>query len=112
MVGAAIDERCAVELVIAELLEVFYAHTVSPVCIAFITESIMCLYIGSFHFTLGLLAFTAFFTVGVLVPLIVSRRSGSLYGDILKKVIYTFTMQASFSSAATVRLISQLISGT
>ena len=30
-----------------ELLEVFYAHTVSPVCIAFITESIMCLYIGS-----------------------------------------------------------------
>lgn len=66
-----------------ELLEVFYAHTVSPVCIAFITESIMCLYIGSFHFTLGLLAFTAFFTVGVLVPLIVSRRSGSL-GDELR----------------------------
>ena len=66
-----------------ELLEVFYAHTVSPVCIAFITESIMCLYIGSFYFTLGLLAFTAFFTVGVLVPLIVSRRSGSL-GDELR----------------------------
>ena len=29
MVGAAIDERCAVELVIAELLEVFYQWQMS-----------------------------------------------------------------------------------
>lgn len=33
-----------------ELLEVFYAHTISPICIA------MCLFIGSFHPYMGLLA--------------------------------------------------------
>lgn len=32
-----------------ELLEVFYAHTVSPVLIAFLFTVILCLFIGSFH---------------------------------------------------------------
>ena len=42
-----------------ELLEVFYAHTISPICIALIVETVMCLYIGTFHKGLGLLALAA-----------------------------------------------------
>ena len=37
-----------------ELLEVFYAHTISPICIALIVETVMCIYIGTFHVGLGL----------------------------------------------------------
>ncbi|MBQ9197908.1 MAG: thiol reductant ABC exporter subunit CydC [Clostridia bacterium] len=59
-----------------ELLEVFYAHTISPICIAVLTEACMCLFIGSFHPQLGLLALIAFLCVGVAVPLIISRVSG------------------------------------
>ena len=66
-----------------ELLEVFYAHTVSPICIAALTELAMTLFIGSYHWSLGLLALAAFMCVGVLLPLIISRRSGSL-GDELR----------------------------
>ena len=66
-----------------ELLEVFYAHTISPICIAFLTELVMVLFIGSFHWSLGLLALIAFFCVGVVLPLIISGRSGSL-GDELR----------------------------
>lgn len=66
-----------------ELLEVFYAHTISPICIAFLTELVMCIFIGSFHWSLGLLSFAAFALIGIALPLIISRRSGSL-GDELR----------------------------
>ncbi len=66
-----------------ELLEVFYAHTISPVAIAFCVELIMVTFIGSFHWSLGLLALCAFVSVGVILPLIISKRSGTL-GDELR----------------------------
>lgn len=66
-----------------ELLEVFYAHTISPICIAFLTELVMVLFIGSFHWSFGLLALIAFLCVGVVLPLIISGRSGNL-GDELR----------------------------
>ena len=66
-----------------ELLEVFYAHTISPICIALVTETIMCIYIGSFHPLLGLVALTAYISVGVILPLVISKRSGNL-GDELR----------------------------
>lgn len=59
-----------------ELLEVFYAHTVSPIVIAFIFSMIMCIFIGSFHWILGIIAAGAYITVGVIVPLIISKASG------------------------------------
>ena len=59
-----------------ELLEVFYAHTISPVAIAALFTIILCGFIGSFHWALGLLALGAYATVGVLLPLAVSRLSG------------------------------------
>lgn len=59
-----------------ELLEVFYAHTISPAAIAFLFTLILCGFIGSFHPTLGLLALATYVTVGVLVPLAISKTSG------------------------------------
>ncbi|MCD7863149.1 MAG: ABC transporter ATP-binding protein/permease [Lachnospiraceae bacterium] len=59
-----------------ELLEVFYAHTISPAVIAFFFTIIMCLFIGSFHWQMGLLALAAYLIVGVIIPLIISKISG------------------------------------
>lgn len=65
-----------------ELLEVFYAHTISPICIAAITELIMCLFIGSYHPLLGVVAFASYILVGVILPLIISKRSGTTGDDL------------------------------
>lgn len=74
------DKGDLVSLITAdvELLEVFYAHTISPICIAFIVEAVMCVYIGSFHIGLGILALAAYLCVGIAVPLIISGRSGDM----------------------------------
>jgi ATP-binding cassette subfamily C protein len=66
-----------------ELLEVFYAHTISPICIAVCSETIMCLFIGSFHPVLGVVALISFLLVGVVLPMIISKRSGTT-GDELR----------------------------
>lgn len=59
-----------------ELLEVFYAHTISPVAIAVLFCAGMCLFIGSYSVVLGLIALAAYLTVGLLIPVIVSKMSG------------------------------------
>jgi ATP-binding cassette subfamily C protein len=61
-----------------ELLEVFYAHTISPSVIALLFTVIMCLFIGSFHWGLGVLALVAYTVVGVMIPLMISRASGDV----------------------------------
>lgn len=61
-----------------ELLEVFYAHTISPIAIATIYSVILSLFIGHIHWGLGLLALAAYVTVGVIVPVIASKTSGDL----------------------------------
>lgn len=59
-----------------ELLEVFYAHTISPICIAFLFTIIMCLFIGSFNPVFGVIALCAYLVVGIVIPLVTSRLSG------------------------------------
>ena len=59
-----------------ELLEVFYAHTISPVCIAVLYSAGMAWFIGSYHWGLGLLALAAYIVVGAVIPLLTSRYSG------------------------------------
>lgn len=59
-----------------ELLEVFYAHTISPAAIALLFTVGMCLFIGSYHWALGLLALIAYLVVGLLIPLVSSKLSG------------------------------------
>lgn len=61
-----------------ELLEVFYAHTISPIAIATIYSVILSLFIGYIHWGLELLALAAYVTVGVIVPVIASKTSGDL----------------------------------
>lgn len=58
-----------------ELLEVFYAHTISPAAIAFLFSVIMSCFIGSFHPALGIIALAAYVVVGIVVPVITSRAS-------------------------------------
>ena len=59
-----------------ELLEVFYAHTISPIAIAFLFCIIMVCFIGSYHVALGILALAAYITVGVIIPIVTSKLSG------------------------------------
>ena len=59
-----------------ELLEVFYAHTISPICIAALFSVVMVAFIGSYHAALGILAAVAYIVVGVVIPLVTSRLSG------------------------------------
>lgn len=59
-----------------ELLEVFYAHTISPICIAFLFCLMMVLFIGRIHTALGVLALSAYAVVGIVIPLVTSKRSG------------------------------------
>lgn len=77
-----------------ELLEVFYAHTISPICIAVITSVIMLIFIGRYSLWLSLVAFIAYVTIGVIIPVISSKvnkdigmtyrdASGSLSGYVL-----------------------------
>ena len=65
-----------------ELLEVFYAHTISPIVIAVLTSAIMVLFIGRYHFVFALIAVAGYITVGVIIPLIIShigKDTGSTY---------------------------------
>lgn len=59
-----------------ELLEVFYAHTISPALIALLFSGLLTAFIGSYHPLLGALALAAYAVVGLAVPLAVSRASG------------------------------------
>lgn len=59
-----------------ELLEVFYAHTISPSAIAFLFSILLCLFIGSYHWSLGVLALAAYLVVGVVIPVVTSKLSG------------------------------------
>lgn len=61
-----------------ELLEVFYAHTISPILIAILMSITMCIFLGTFHVYYALLGIVAYFLVGVVVPVITSRRSEGL----------------------------------
>ena len=57
-----------------ELLEVFYAHTISPIAIATLTSLIMVIFIGNYHWLAGLLALTAYVIVGVVIPMWNGKR--------------------------------------
>ncbi|MDE6156080.1 MAG: ABC transporter ATP-binding protein/permease, partial [Eubacterium sp.] len=59
-----------------ELLEVFYAHTISPTAIAFLFSIVLCTFIGSYHWLLGIIALLAYIAVGVIIPLVISKISG------------------------------------
>lgn len=59
-----------------ELLEVFYAHTISPALIALAFCAVLIAFIGSFGAPLGAYAALAYATVGIALPWLASRASG------------------------------------
>lgn len=63
-----------------ELLEVFYAHTISPIAIAVITSLVMTVLIGYFSVSLGILAAVFYLLVGAVIP-IINGRAGQGYGQ-------------------------------
>lgn len=65
-----------------ELLEVFYAHTISPICIAVIVGVIMACFMGGYAPALGLYAALAYAVIGIGVPVAaakVARKSGESF---------------------------------
>ncbi len=60
-----------------ELLEVFYAHTISPIAIAILTSLVMIGFIGHYHWGAGVFALGAYLCVGLVIPLWNGKRSGS-----------------------------------
>ena len=59
-----------------ELLEVFYAHTISPAAIWLLFTVIMSVFIGSYSLVSGLIALAAYIIVGIIVPVVISKLSG------------------------------------
>ncbi len=57
-----------------ELLEVFYAHTISPIAIATLTSVIMVIFIGRYHVLAGVLALASYLIVGVVIPMWNGKR--------------------------------------
>lgn len=59
-----------------ELLEVFYAHTISPIAIAVITTIVMVCFLGNLHVTYGVLGLIFYIIVGAIIPLVNGKRGG------------------------------------
>lgn len=58
-----------------ETLEVFYAHTISPICIAVIVSVLVVIFVGTVSsWYLAMVALVGFLTVGILVPMMASAR--------------------------------------
>lgn len=53
-----------------ELLEVFYAHTISPAAIGFLTSLTFIIFIGYIYPVLGFIALLAYITIGVIIPIV------------------------------------------
>lgn len=75
---AGADRGSLVSMVTAdiELLEVFFAHTISPICIAVLMSALMVALLGTISWQLALVALVGYLVVGVLVPVLVSWLSG------------------------------------
>ena len=58
-----------------ETLEVFYAHTISPICIAVIVSIFVVVFVGSISsWWIALIAFVGFITIGVIIPMFFSSK--------------------------------------
>lgn len=75
---AGADRGSLVSMVTAdiELLEVFFAHTISPICIAVLMSALMVALLGTISWQLALVALVGYLVVGVVVPVLVSWLSG------------------------------------
>ena len=68
-----------------ELLEVFYAHTISPILIALLTSIFMVIFMGSYHPIFAVIAAAFYVLVGVIIP-IGNSRLGQSKGQAYRKL--------------------------
>ena len=69
-----------------ELLEVFYAHTIAPIMIAFFTSAILLLVFEHLSGWFVIVALAAYLTVGVILPIIttkLAREDGRRYRELV-----------------------------
>ncbi len=64
-----------------ELLEVFYAHTISPVAISALFTLSVCAFLFRFHYAFAVIAALSHIAVGIVIPLVTSKYSGSTGDD-------------------------------
>lgn len=57
-----------------ELLEVFYAHTISPVAIYALYSLVICIFLATFHVLVALAALAAYLVIGIAIPLFIAAR--------------------------------------
>ena len=57
-----------------ELLEVFYAHTISPIIIGILTSIIFIIFISSFNLYMGIFSLFSYLFIGLIIPLLNSRQ--------------------------------------
>jgi len=60
-----------------ELLEVFYAHTISPIAIAIITSVVMLVFLGNLHVAYAVLGLVFYILVGAVIPLVNGKKGGA-----------------------------------
>lgn len=68
-----------------ELLEVFYAHTISPIVIAFITSVVMCMFMGMQGIKYAMVAAAFYIIVGIIIPLVNGRLGRGLGQEYRRK---------------------------
>ncbi|MCQ9123876.1 thiol reductant ABC exporter subunit CydC [Rodentibacter caecimuris] len=69
-----------------ELLEVFYAHTIAPIMIAFFTSAILVSVFAHFSLWFALIALAAYLCIGVVLPIIttkLAREDGRQYRELV-----------------------------
>ncbi|WP_101775709.1 thiol reductant ABC exporter subunit CydC [Pasteurella oralis] len=69
-----------------ELLEVFYAHTIAPIMIAFFTSSILLAIFAHISLWFTFIAFLAYLTIGLILPIIttkMAREDGRVYRELV-----------------------------
>lgn len=73
------DRGDLVSLVTAdiELLEVFYAHTISPIAIAIASSAIMLAFIGAHSLPLAAIALAGYLVLGAIMPIASSKLCGN-----------------------------------
>lgn len=91
-----------------ELLEVFYAHTISPVAIAIGVEAVVIVVLGSFHHAYAVVALLAYLALGVVVPFLTEawgkeagaeqRRALSKFNAILLDIFRGIRESIQFSA--------------
>lgn len=59
-----------------ELLEVFYAHTISPIMIALLTSAVMVIFMGRYSPVAAVYAAAVYIIVGIFIPLWNGKRGG------------------------------------